>query len=57
MTQLNEKHPTAKKAKLGALLFCPEEDVPEIIYQEIHGEMIQEAALRTKGSGGGTFWY
>ena len=57
MTQLNEKHPTAKKAKLGALLFCPVEDVPVIIYQEIHGEMIQEAALRTKGSGGGTFWY
>ena len=53
MTQLNEKHPTAKEAKLGSLLFGPVEDVPEIIYQEIDGEMIKEAALRTKGSGGG----
>ena len=52
MTQLNEKHPTAKEAKLGSLLFGPVEDVPEIIYQEIDGEMIKEAALRTKGSGG-----
>ena len=53
MTQLNEKHPTAKEAKLGSLFFGPVEDVPEIIYQEIDGEMIKEAALRTKGSGGG----
>ena len=28
------------------------EDVPEILYQEIDGEMIKEAALRTKGWGG-----
>ena len=53
MTQLNEKHPTAKEAKLGSLFFGPVEDVPEIIYQEIDGEMIKEAALRSKGSGGG----
>ena len=52
MTQLNKKHPTAKKAKLGSLLFGPVEDVPAIIYQEIDGEMIKEAALRTIGSGG-----
>ena len=52
MTQLNEKHPTAKEAKLGSLLFGPVEDVPEILYQEIDGEMIKEAALRTKGSVG-----
>ena len=50
MTQLNKKHPTAKEAKLGSLLFGPVEGVPDIIYQEIDGEMIKEAALRTKGS-------
>ena len=28
------------------------EDIPAILYQEINGEMMREAALRTKGSGG-----
>lgn len=45
MTQLNERHPTAKEAKLGSLLFGPVEDVPEILYREIDVEMIKEAAL------------
>ena len=53
MTQLNEKHPTAEEAKVGSLLFDPVEDVPKLLYYEIDGEMIKEAALRTKGSGGG----
>ena len=41
MTQLNEKHPTAKEAKVGSLLFGTVEDVPKILYYEIDGEMIK----------------
>jgi len=52
MMQLQEKHPKAQEAKLGSLLFGPIEDVPDSLYQQINGEMIREAALRTKGSGG-----
>ena len=52
MTQLREKHPEAQEAKLGSLLFGPIEDVPESLYQQINGEMVRDAALRTKGSGG-----
>ena len=52
MQQLREKHPEAQEAKLGSLLLGPVEDVPDSIYQQINGEMIREAALRTKGSGG-----
>ena len=33
-------------------MFGPVEDFPDSIYQQINGEMIREAALRTKGSGG-----
>ena len=49
--QLREKHPEAQKAKIGSLLFGPVEDIPDTIYQQINGELIREAALRTKGSG------
>jgi len=52
MKQLREKHPAAKEAKLGSLLFGPIDDVQPVIFQQIDGEMIREAALRTKGSGG-----
>ena len=53
MTQLHDKHPAAKKAKLGSLLFGPMENIPDFLYHEKDGEMIKEAALlRTKGSGG-----
>ena len=48
MQQLRAKHPEAQEAKLGSLLFGPVEDVPDAIYQQINGEMIREAALRTK---------
>ena len=34
------------------MLFLPVEDVPAILYQQINGEMVQEAVLRTKGSYG-----
>ena len=51
MTQLHNKHPAAKEAKLGSLLFGPVENIPDILYQEIDGERIKEAVLRTKGSG------
>ena len=52
LQQLREKHPEAQEAKLGSMLFGPVEDFPDSIYQHINGEMIREAALRTKGSGG-----
>ena len=50
--QLREKHPGAQRAKLGSLLFGPVEDIPDSVYQEINGELVREAASRTKGSGG-----
>ena len=52
MEQLADKHPEAQQAKLGPVLFGPVEDVPAILYQHINGEMVREAALRTKGSCG-----
>ena len=53
MTQLKEKHPNPQAAKLGTLLFGPTDDeVPESLFTEINGDMIRQAALRTKGSGG-----
>ena len=52
MAQLREKHPSLQEDRLGSLLFGPVEDVPDSIYQQINGEMVREAALRTKGSGG-----
>lgn len=53
MNQLKEKHPEPQPAKLGSLLFGPvEEEMPEAVYLQINGEMIREAALRTKGAGG-----
>ena len=53
--QLREKHTDAqraKRSKLGSLLFGPVEDIPDSVYQEIKGELVREAALRTEGSGG-----
>ena len=50
--QLREKHPDAQRAKLGSLLFGPVEDIPDLVYQKINGELVREAALRTKGSVG-----
>ena len=50
--QLREKHPDAQRAKLGSLLFGPVEDITDSVYQGINGELVREAALRTKGSGG-----
>ena len=35
-------------------MFGPTEQVPDFIFQEIHEEMVREAALKTKGSGGPT---
>lgn len=52
LQQLKEKHPDAQGAQLGSLLFGPIEDVPDTLFLEIDGEMVREAALRTKGSGG-----
>ena len=33
-------------------MFGPVEDIPDSAYQQVNGEMIREAALRTRGSGG-----
>ena len=52
MGQLKDKHPEKQEAKLGSLLFGPVEEVHDSLYQQIDGDMIREAALRTKGSGG-----
>ena len=50
--QLKEKHPDAETARLGSLLFGPVENIPNSVYQGINGELVREAALTTKGSGG-----
>ena len=52
MAQLKEKHPSPQEARLGSLLFGPVEDAPDSVYQQINGEMVREAALRTRGFGG-----
>ena len=52
MAQFREKHPSPQEACLGSLLSGPVEDVPDSIYQQINGEMVRDAALRTKDSGG-----
>ena len=52
MKQLREKHPEAQEAQLGTLVFGPTEQVPDSIFQQINKEMVREAALKTKGSGG-----
>ena len=52
MIQLQDKHPSAQKAQLRSLVFGPIGDIPNVVYHQINGEMIKEAALKTKGSGG-----
>ena len=53
MKQLRDKYPKAQPATLGSLLFGLVEEVYKSSYnQEITGEMIREAELRTKGAGG-----
>ena len=53
MSQLILKHPNPQTAKLGSLLFGPIDDqYPESAYTEINGEMVRQAALRTKEAGG-----
>ena len=52
MAQLREKHRTPQETRLGSLLSRPVEDVPDSIYQQINGEIVRDAALRTKVSGG-----
>ena len=54
--QLKEKNPDAQRAKLGSLLFGLVEDIPDSVYQEINGELVREALLRTKGSGALRVW-
>ena len=52
MAQLQLKHPNPQPAKSGTLLFGPiDDEFPESVYSGINGEMLRQAALRTKGSG------
>ena len=51
MAQLKQKHPNPQPAKLGSVLFGPIDDaIPDTLYSEINGDMIGQAALRTKGA-------
>ena len=52
MAQLRDKHPSPQEDCLGSLLYGSVENVPDTIFQQINGEMVREAALRTKASGG-----
>ena len=52
MRQLREIHPVAQDAHIGFLLFGTIKDVPDTVYYQINGEVVRDAALRTKGSGG-----
>ena len=52
MEQLKEKHPEPQGFQLGSLLFGPIKDIPDTLYYEINGDMVRDATLRTKGSGG-----
>ena len=52
VNQLRQKHPEAQEATLGSFLLGPIEEIPDTIFCKINGEMVREAALRTKGSGG-----
>ena len=52
MAQLRLKQPNLQPAKSDSLLFGPIDDkFPESVYFGINGEMVRQAALRTKGSG------
>ena len=53
MAQVKEKHPNLQPTTLGSLLFGPiDDDLPESEYSEINGEMVRQATLGTKVSGG-----
>ena len=49
MLQLRQK---AEEAKIGSLLRGPVQEVIESLFIPINGQMVREAVLRTKGSGG-----
>ena len=52
MNQLRQKYPEAQEATLRAFLFGPTEAISDTSFCKINGEMVREAALRTKGSSG-----
>ena len=51
MNQLRQKHPEAQEAMLGVLLFGPIKEIPDTMFCKINGEMVREAALRTRDQG------
>ena len=52
MNLLRQKHPEVQVATHVAPLFDPIKAIPDRIFFTINEEMVREAALRTKGSGG-----
>jgi hypothetical protein len=52
MLQLRQKHPEAEEAKIGSKWGRNGKEVIESLFIPINGQMVREAALRTKGSGG-----
>ena len=52
MKQLKDKHLKAQEPELGSFVFCPIEDAPYVLYRQLNGDMVREAALKTKGSDG-----
>ena len=52
MAQLRDKHPSPQEDRLGYLLYGSVENVPDTICQQIYGEMVRDAPLGTKASGG-----
>ena len=53
ITLLQLRHPSPQPAKSGSLLFgLIDNEFPKSVYSGINGEMVTQAALRTKGSGG-----
>ena len=44
------KHLKGQEPELGSFVFGPIEDVPYVLYRQINGDMLREAALKSKGS-------
>ena len=49
---LKEKHPASQPTSNSALLQQPVNDIPAVIFDQIDGDAIKRAALRTQGSSG-----
>ena len=52
MNVLKEKHPASQPTSNSALIQGPVNDIPAVIFDQIDGDAIKRAALRTQGSSG-----